>query len=109
MKAELKKTVEEFIAGFKRLVVNLCKFDHERADKLRFFFACQYFGLNMVCGHPRLIRAKFKIAYLLLRRRRKISETKMEEYREKVYEFTEPLTGADFRATSGYRREFLQA
>jgi hypothetical protein len=107
IEVELGKTVTEYIVGFKKLIVHLCRFDHERADRLRSFVDCSLFWLNMVCGHPRVIRAKFKIAYLLLRHKTSISKEEMEEYQDRLYEHTGPLTDADFRATSGYRNEHL--
>lgn len=106
IETELAKTVAEFIIGFKKMIIVLCRFHHERAGELRPFVDCQHFWINMACGHPRVIRARFKIAYLLLFRVRAITENEMEEYRDRVWEYTEPLTNADFRATDWYRREY---
>lgn len=43
IKAELKKTVSQFIVGFRTLVLEICRFDHERTDGLRHFTECPLF------------------------------------------------------------------
>lgn len=106
IKTELEKTVAEFIIGFKKMIIVLCRFHHERAGELRPFVDCQHFWINMACGHPRVIRAKFKIAYMLLHRVRAITKNKMEEYRDMVWHYTDQLTAADFRGAHGYSLEY---
>lgn len=102
---QLAKTVSQFIGDFRGLVAELCGFDHERVDRPRYFYLCPYFWRNVSCGHPRVIRAKFKIARILLLSKWTITRERCQNYRDQVYRYTEPLTGADFRATFGYREE----
>ncbi len=106
IKVELKKTVSQFMVGFRALVLEICRFDHERADGLRPFTECPFLWINFGCGHPRIIRAKFCIALRLLFLRKQINEDELDDYRYKIYGNTGALTSSDFQATRGYNDEY---
>lgn len=106
VQSELKKTVGQFIGSFRTLVLEICRFDHERADGLRHFTECPFFWINFGCGHPRIMRTKFCIALRLLLLRKKINEDEFDDYRDDIYGNTGALTSSDFQATKGYREEY---
>ena len=103
LKKQESQTVQEFIDGFKNLIIHICLFKHEDPREHLLFQHCLFRTLNLCCGHPRVIMAKFFIAISILYKLKIINNTKKEELEDIVWSSGDILWNKDARIAFGYR------